>query len=246
VLQFINAENQSDYSIDEQIMSPKEQRIFIVIPAYLEEPAIRDVLTNLQRAGYSNIVVVDDGSSDRTYQEVLKVPHVFAARHLVNRGKGAAVRTGLDIAKQQGADIVVTFDADGQHVAADIGKLVKAIGEGYDVALGRRTFKTEDMPAMKIFFNHIASVITMILFGIKVSDTQCGLRAYSSAALEQIETRADRYAFDTEVIKEIKRHRLKYKEVPIDVIYNEHSQTKAERSTLTHAVKTLIKFITSA
>ncbi len=219
---------------------------YILISAYLEEPSIRSVINDLKKHGYQNIIVVDDGSSDNTYGELLKTHGIIITQHLINRGKGAGIRTGMETAKTLGASIVVTFDGDGQHNPADIKKLLAAIDEGFDVALGTRMGDISNMPFTKRIANYIANISTWMLFGLWVSDSQCGLRAFSKKSVDLIETKSDRYAYDPEVLKEIKKHKLSFKEVPIDALYNEHSQTKAERQNFTTGIKTLLKMITSA
>ena len=103
--------------------------ILILIPAYNEEKGICPVVDNLRMHGYEDILVVDDGSSDRTF-ETAHMLNIYVARHLLNRGAGNATATGFAIAKILDPEIVVTFDADGQHDAADIAKLVEPIKRG--------------------------------------------------------------------------------------------------------------------
>ena len=109
----------------------------VVVPAFNEERAIADVVRGLRSHGH-RVVVVDDGSSDRTLEQALRAGAV-AIRHPVNRGQGAALQTGMVHALRLGARYVVTFDADGQHEAGDIEVLLRALEEsGADVALGSR------------------------------------------------------------------------------------------------------------
>lgn len=219
--------------------------VFIVLPAYLEEPSIRNVIGDLQKHHYHNIIVVDDGSPDKTFEEAASCPGIYVARHVINRGKGASVRTGMEIAKHLGADVVVTFDADGQHDAADVTALLSAIRNGYDIALGVRRFDPHFMPPTKIVANRIANFVTRLFIGIKVADSQSGLRAFNRKALAEIKTRTDRYSHELEVLKEIKRHKLTFAEVPIKTIYTEHSSTKLERQSFLTGIKTFLKLITS-
>ncbi len=222
-----------------------EPAVFILLPAYLEGPSIREVILNLQKHKFNNIIVVDDGSPDNTYSEVLSCPGVHVTRHLVNRGKGAAVRTGMQIAKNLGADVVVTFDADGQHDPSDIPGLLSAIRDGYDVALGARSFDPSLMPRSKIIANTIGNIATWAFCGIKTSDSQGGLRAYSRKAIDMIDTKTDRYSYEPEVLKEIVRNRLSFTEVPVKTIYNTHSSSKVERQGFINGIRTLAKIITS-
>lgn len=221
----------------------KNKNVYILIPAFLEEPTIRSVVTDIQKRGYENIIVVDDGSSDNTYEQLLHTKNVIAIRHIINRGKGAGVRTGMEVAKLRNAQIVVTMDGDGQHNPDNIEALVRALDDGTDVALGTRKENLKNMPFIKKIANFFGNFFTTILFGINVSDSQCGFRAYSRKAIDMIETTIDRYGYDTEVLREIKRNNLTYKEIPVETIYNAHSQTKAERQTFMNGIRTLIKMI---
>jgi polyprenyl-phospho-N-acetylgalactosaminyl synthase len=216
-------------------------KIVILVPALNEESVIADVLRAIGRAGYPDIVVVDDGSTDRTHEKARQVPGVIVLRHFINRGKGAAVKTGIEAAKLLGADVVVTMDGDGQHDPQDIPRLVQLVDAGYDVVLGTRVMDRATMPAWKILANKSGNFFTWLLFGLWVRDSQSGFRAFSRNAFERIETRTDRYEYDSEVIREICRHRLRYTELPVAVHYTAYSQTKVARQTLKGGLKTLFK-----
>lgn len=216
-------------------------KIVVLIPAFNEASVIADVLRDIARAGYPDIIVVDDGSSDRTYQAARQVEGVTALRHFINRGKGAAVKTGIEAAKLLDADVVVTMDGDGQHDPADIARMVQLVEGGHDVVLGTRVMDTATMPLWKILANKSGNFFTWLLFGMWVNDSQSGFRAFSRNAFERIETRTDRYEYDSEVIREIRRHRLKHVELPVAVRYTRYSQTKAARQTLKGGLKTLFK-----
>jgi glycosyltransferase involved in cell wall biosynthesis len=196
-----------------------ESKIFIVIPAFNEESVIQDVIKEVQDVGYNNIIVVDDGSNDNTYGKA-KTLGAIVFRHKINRGKGAATKTGIEAAKLLEADIIVTMDGDGQHDPKDIEKLVEPIIQNNcDVVLGTRFQNPKGMPWYKIIANKIGNFFTWYLFGLWVTDSQSGFRAYSKHAAKVIDTKADRYDYDSEVIREIYIYKLKYKEVPITVRY---------------------------
>ncbi len=221
-----------------------EKKIHIIIPAFNEGKVIREVLNEIKKAGYENIVVVDDGSKDNTYLEAKKIEGVIALRHKINRGKGAATKTGIEAAKLLGADIIVTIDGDGQHNPEDIKKLIEPIlSEKKDVVLGTRLKNPEGMPFYKRIQNHIANVITWYLFGLWVTDSQSGFRAYSRKAANLINTRYDRYEYDSEVIREIYIYKLRFQEVPIRVRYTEYSQSKLEKQDFFNGFKTLYKML---
>lgn len=201
-------------------------KVYVIIPAFNESKAIGPVLDNIKTLGYSNIIVVDDGSKDDTY-DIAQSKGVIALRHIINRGKGAATQTGLDASKLLGADYAVTIDADGQHDPAEIHSLLTPLLNGqYDVALGSRLLAKNGMPLSRKIANKIGNIITYIFYGIYVSDSQSGFRAYNKKALGAINTTFDRYEFESEVLHQIKIHNLQYIELPISVIYSKYSMNK--------------------
>jgi len=220
----------------------KNASIFIVIPVYNENRVIQDVLWEIQKSGYPNIIVVDDGSRDQTYDQASQIEGVIVLKHCINRGKGAAVKTGIEAAKILNADIIVTMDGDGQHNPQDIENLVKPIQYGgIDVVLGTRLKNPKGMPLHKIAQNKLANLLTWFLFGLWVTDSQSGFRAYSRHAAEVINTRGDRYEYDSEVLREIYIYKLKFKEVPIQVRYTGYSMSKTHKQNLSNGIITLYK-----
>ncbi len=217
------------------------KKIVVLIPAYNEQAVIGEVLRDIRLAGYPDIIVVDDGSTDETYQRASQVERVIALRHFINRGKGAAMKTGIEATKILKADVVVTMDGDGQHDPGDIKKMVRLVDEGNDVVLGTRAIDSRTMPFWKGLANNSGNFFTWLLYGLWVTDSQSGFRAFSRRAIERIETRTDRYEYDSEVIREIHRHGLKFVEVPVSVRYTEYSQSKAVRQTVKNGLKTLFK-----
>ncbi len=226
--------------------SVKNPSVWVVIPAYNESTVICDVITEIKSAGYGNIIVIDDGSLDDTYEKASSIKGVVALKHLLNRGKGAAVKTGIEAAKKLGAHIIVTLDGDGQHDPNDIAPMLALIHEGYDVVLGSRLKNSDGMPAYKIVHNHIGNFLVWMIYGLWVTDSQSGFRVYSKKALGLIDTQTDRYEYDSEVIREIKHHQLKFVEVPIKVRYTAYSMSKLQKMNLKNGIKTLIKMILSS
>ncbi|MFA6160272.1 MAG: glycosyltransferase family 2 protein [Parcubacteria group bacterium] len=219
-------------------------KIYIVIPAFNESSIIQDVIREIQKAGYEKIVVVDDGSADDTFSKAQELLPNTVFRHRLNRGKGAATKTGIEAAKVLGADIIVTLDGDGQHDPSDIVKLTAPIEfDNFDVVLGTRLLNPKGMPAHKILANKIGNFFTWYLYGLWVTDSQSGFRAYSRHAAEVINTKSDRYEYDSEVIREIRKYKLKYKEVPITVRYTEYSMGKIQKQDFLTGLKTLYKMI---
>lgn len=218
--------------------------MWIVLPAYNEEKIIQDTLREIQSVGYKNIIVVDDGSRDQTYERAKEIPSVVVLRHKLNRGKGAATKTGIEAAKLLDAGIIVTMDSDGQHNPADIARLIEPIQKNHcDVVLGTRLKNPVGMPWYKILANHVGNAITWYFYGLWVSDSQSGFRAYSRHASELINTKTDRYEYDSEVIREIYVYKLKYKEVPIEVRYTEYSMGKVQKQGFWNGIKTFYKIV---
>ncbi|MBU2025130.1 MAG: glycosyltransferase family 2 protein [Patescibacteria group bacterium] len=219
-------------------------KIYIVIPALNESRVIQEVIGEINKQGYKNVIVVDDGSQDNTYARARRLKGVTALRHKINCGKGAAAKTGLAAARRMGADIVVTMDGDGQHDARDIRRIIKPISQGMcEVALGTRLTRAQEMPVTRKAANRLGNFLTWLLYGIWVTDSQSGFRAYSREALELVNPRADRYDFDSEIIREIKLHNLNFQEVPIKARYTEYSLSKQEKQGVLNGLKTVYKMV---
>lgn len=207
-----------------------DKRVFIVIPAFNEERAIGSVISGLLNAGYHDIVVVDDCSADNTYGITSQFP-VHLLKHSINRGQGAALQTGIDFSLQNGADIIVTFDSDGQHCVEDLPSLLDPILKGdADITMGSRFLRCCKIP----FFRKVllkGSIWVMFLFyRIKMSDAHNGLRALSKNAAKKIDITCDRMAHASEIIEEIHKKQIKFKEIPVTIKYNEETLKKGHGS----------------
>lgn len=207
-------------------------KLAIVIPAYNEESAIKDVLLSLPKKiqDIEEIIsiVVDDGSMDKTY-EIANDYASYAIRHAINLGVGAATTTGLEAAKKLKSDIVVTIDADGQHNPKDIKRIIQPILERRaDVIIGTRMIDSKGMPPLKIFGNWFMNFLTFLVFHKWSSDSQSGMKAFNSKALKKITLHSMGYEVCSEMIYEIKRNKLKLVEIPIEVIYTDYSKIKGQ------------------
>ncbi|MFC1703083.1 glycosyltransferase family 2 protein [Patescibacteria group bacterium] len=200
---------------------------FVVVPAFNEEQTIGEVV-RLLRPYADHVLVVDDGSSDRS-GVIASEAGAHVITHVMNRGLGAALGTGISEAFRRGADAVVTFDADGQHRAEDVPRMVAPIDAGgADVVIGCRTDDRARMPAKRRFANWCGNALTFVLFGIWVKDSQSGLRAFSRYAGERMELKCDRMEVSSEIVKEIKRNGFRLEEIPIVPIYTEYSLSKGQ------------------
>ncbi|MBI4149876.1 glycosyltransferase family 2 protein [Candidatus Woesearchaeota archaeon] len=209
--------------------SKNQQRVFIVIPAYNEEKSIGAVLQGLRKYGYQNLIVINDCSHDNTAARA-KQAGAMVLNHIINIGQGAALKTGIDYAVQEGADIIVTFDADGQHDPQDIPMLLEPILKGKaEITLGSRFLKsTSQVPLLKRIVLKGGILFTWLCSGIMLTDTHNGLRAMSRKAAQQLQLRQNRMAHASEIIDEIHRKRIPFKEVPVTIRYTKYAMAKGQ------------------
>ncbi len=216
-------------------------KTFIIIPAYNEEKSIANVVKELKQNNYKNIIVIDDGSEDNTFKEAKK-GNITVLKHILNRGQGAALKTGIDYALSNGADIIVTYDADGQHSPDDIKDIIKPIkNKKADITLGSRFLKKNKIPFIRKLFLKGGAFIIFLMYGIKLTDSHNGFRAMSRKAAEKIEIKSDSMEHASEILEEIKKKRLKYKEIPVTIRYTDYS-IKGGQKTL-NSFKILFKMI---
>jgi glycosyltransferase involved in cell wall biosynthesis len=198
-------------------------RTLVVIPAFNEGKTVASVIRDLKDHGFRDIVVIDDGSSDNTSSESLKAG-VVVLKHIVNRGLGAGIGTGFEYAKNNGFELLITFDGDGQHVATDLGRLIGPIIKNKaDVVIGSRLADSSQMPFVRKFLNWSANALTFALFGVWTTDSQSGLRAFNKKAINCIKIKTDRMEVSSEFFKEIARNHLRFVEIPIKAIYTDGS-----------------------
>lgn len=202
--------------------------VWIVIAAYNEAKVIQGVVEHVRKI-YPNVVVVDDASTDSTASEARSAGAVVR-QHLINRGQGAALKTGIIYALQRGAEAVVTFDADGQHDPQEIPLLLEPIEKGeVDITLGSR-FLTDgsNIPPLRRLALKAGILFTRATSRIDVTDTHNGFRAMNRSAAEKIRMTQDRMAHASEILDEVVRHKLRYKEVPVTISYSYYSRAKGQ------------------
>ena len=202
--------------------------VFVVVPAYNESAAVGGVIRDL-KTEFPDVVVVDDGSRDQTSAEAARAGAVVL-RHVINRGQGAALQTGIEYALRAGAGIIVTFDADGQHRVEDVHNLVAALrSSGADVAIGSRFLDLRsNVPLLRRLMLRAAAFFMRLVSGVALTDAHNGLRAITRNAAEKIHLTIDGMAHASEIIDQIYRNRLRYTEVPIVVRYTEYSMRKGQ------------------
>lgn len=207
------------------VMVSVNMKIIAVIPAYNEAQKIGGVV-RATLPFVSEVIVVDDGSHDAS-GEVATAAGALVLRHIVNRGLGATLGTGFCAALARDAECIVTLDADGQHDPHEIERVTSPIRRGLaDVVLGSRLLDSTGMPLHRILANHAGNFVTLLLFGIFVTDSQSGFRAFSRTAARMIEIRSNRMEVSSEIVAEIRRKGLRLAEVPIRAIYTDYSLAK--------------------
>ncbi len=182
----------------------------IVIPAHNEEERIGEVIGKSKK--YGKVIVVDDASSDRTF-DIAKNLGADVLRHEFNKGLGSSLRTGFSAALKEDADVIITLDGDGQHNPDEIPKFLKKIEGGYDFVLGARNLRK--YPFMKKFGNFFLNLMTNIISGTRLKDTESGFRAFRKNALKKLKLRAKRYEIAVEIVFEIGRNKIKSTNVEI-------------------------------
>jgi len=192
--------------------------IWVIIPAYNEGKHVGDVIDRTKKH-IQNIIVVDDGSKDNTV-EIAKKKGVIVLEHLLNMGKGTALKTGCEFALSKGAKIIIAVDADGQHDPVEIPNFINAVKEGNDIVFGYRKM-SKAMPLVTKFGNWFISRMVWLLFEINLKDTQCGYRAFTADAYKKMLWEAKDYDVESEMIVKVGKNKLKYKEIPIQTIYSD-------------------------
>jgi glycosyltransferase involved in cell wall biosynthesis len=206
-----------------------ERSIWVVVAAFNEAAVIEPVICDLVQRNY-RVVLVDDGSQDATGQTALAAGATVAT-HPVNLGQGAALQTGIKFALQHGARYIVTFDADGQHRASDIPRLIGALVECRAAyALGSRFLgaASRGMPLRRRLLLQAAVWFTRIVTGLALTDTHNGLRAMTCEGASRISLRQNRMAHASEILEQIAASGLPYVEVPVTIDYTRYSLAKGQ------------------
>ncbi len=208
-----------------------KNRISVVIPAYQPDDKVIATVSELVNAGFSDILVVNDGS-DAACEEIFKkldaIPECTILVHPVNKGKGAALKTAFAfyLEKRPDRTCLVTADADGQHLTKDIIAVTEKAMESGKVVLGVRDFTSPDVPARSKAGNNITTAVFKIFFGMRIKDTQTGLRAFPRKYLADIlEAEGDRYEYETNMLFLMNRRKIPFEQVDISTVYIEENAT---------------------
>jgi glycosyltransferase involved in cell wall biosynthesis len=192
------------------------ERVLVIIPALNAERSIAAVVRDC-KAVVSDVLAVDDGSADRT-AEVAREAGAQVVSHPVNRGKGAALKTGFAYALEHGFDAVLTLDADGQHLAREIPKFFAAREEtGADLIIGGRAHLFGQMLPRRRFANRFSARCIAFASHTDVTDSQSGFRLYSAQLLRAIRLRSEGFDMESEVIVQAGQRKFKILSIPIDL-----------------------------
>lgn len=207
-------------------MIKRIDNIVAVIPSLEPDDRLSTYINDLRTAGFTHIVVVDDGSSE-LYQPIFSSLDAVVLYHEVNKGKGAALKTGYRWIQKNLTDIqgVITADSDGQHTVADCIKLATQLRNEQVLLLGARDFNLPNIPPKSKSGNKITSVIFKLLYGQYLQDTQTGLRAFPASLLPlMIEVDGDRYEYEMKVLIACSRARIPMISIPIETMYENNNE----------------------
>jgi glycosyltransferase involved in cell wall biosynthesis len=198
------------------------QPLVVIVPVYNAEPTLAKVVKDVRRNLPGALIIgVDDGSTDGSRQ-LLRTVADETIEFDVNRGKGAALRAGFDLALKKGAAAVLTIDSDGQHDAAFAPAIVGALDRA-DIVIGTRDLSGKAVPKHRRIANMISSAATRAVSGGKVRDSQSGYRAMKADVLRKVHGEGDRYEFETDFIIRAARAGFTTVNVPISTIYGSPS-----------------------
>lgn len=212
-------------------MTETLKKITVIVPSYKPDHKLIDTLRGLIDEGFSDIIVVDDGGGSdfaHIFNEVRNIPECTTLTHDINHGKGAALKTAFRyyMEYRQGSAGVVTVDADGQHLPGDVASCCEAMIETGSVVLGSRDFSLDEVPPKSKTGNVITSIALKLFFGIKLTDTQTGLRAIPREYVEAVESASgERYEYETNMLFLMKRRNIPFCERRIETVYIEENKS---------------------
>jgi len=206
-------------------------KVTVVIPAYNEEATIAKVVADVAQHA-SSIIVVNDGSSDRTVEQLAGLPAQLI-NHETNLGKAASLLKGIRAAMAQGADAVITLDGDGQHPPAHIPELIAAALEHPRcIIVAARLKGREAAPPMRRFANGFADFWISWAAGQRMVDTQSGFRFYPAELFERVHPGHERrhgFVMESEVLIDASHAGFRSMQIPIETIYPEHRRASHYR-----------------
>lgn len=207
--------------------------VSIIIPSLNPDERLLQVVNNMIDAGFKDIILVDDGSDanhQKYFEEAEKIKECVVLHHEVNKGKGRALKTAFSffMENRSGQLGVITVDGDNQHQAKDVVACGKEMEQFPDhLILGVRDFNQDNVPPKSRFGNKMTSFVFQFVCGLKISDTQTGLRAIPTCHIPgMLEIEGERFEYETNMLLELKRRSIAFRQVPIETVYiNENEST---------------------
>jgi len=218
-------------------------KITIGIPAFNEEKNLGKIINELKKK-YDSIIVCDDGSTDSTY-EILENLNVEVIRHKKNMGYGAAINSIFKKSVEMKSDILVTFDADGQHRIEDINVILEPIKNNIaDIVIGSRFLNNnQEIPKYREIGIKAITKLTNVTGGTKITDSQSGFRAYSKKILEKIEPKESGMGISTEILIKTQKAGFMITEVPITILYEGDTSTHNPISHGSSVILSTLKYV---
>ncbi len=209
-------------------------KVACIIPVYNHEQRIGQVIREVLKLGLP-VIVVDDGSTDRTPDILNRISDITVLRHPENQGKGAALLTGFAAAVELGCDLAITLDADGQHKPEDAGNLLRAVPDGQRVIIigNRQGMSGEHVPWTSRFGRKFSNFWVWASGGPLVHDSQSGFRLYPLPEALDLDVRSRRFQFEVEILVKARGRGIPVLEAPVQVVY----QKGAERISHFHPWK---------
>ena len=230
-----------EYIVHKKRSAISRKGIIAILPAFNEEISIGSMVLHA-RDHAERVIVVDDGSSDRT-AEIAAFAGAEVIRHTKNMGKGVALKTGFDLAGQNGAKVIVTMDTDGQHDPEEIPKLVAPILQGEaDMVNGSRYMNGKDRntPFYRRIGQNVLDKATNFNSGLQITDTQSGFRAFAKHTLPVFRFKSNGLAIESEMLKDASNAGLMIKEVEIGVRYDVDCSSE---NPVAHGLRVLLKIL---
>lgn len=194
------------------------KNVVILIPTYNPTDKLVNVILNLKKNGFTNIIIVDDGSLDKEIFSKIDVSNILV--HNTNMGKGVALKTGFKYISKLGFECVITIDDDFQQDTLDVVKVANAFLKEKGIYFGVRSF--EDAPFMRKMANKVSSKLFKLIYKEEIIDTQTGLRCFPNDILSDLAlVKGDRFEYEMNVLKYLVNNKIEIKEIPIKTIYND-------------------------
>lgn len=211
----------------------------VIVPVYNEKSRVVKTISEILKNFAGKVIVVDDGSRDGSFlllkKKFGKNTRVVLLKHIINLGKGAAMKTGAEMAWKIGENAVIFIDADGQHNP----KYLKIFEKGLDnfpIVFGYRELGQE-MPLVRKWGNILAANLIRVLFGIKKRDLLSGYLGFRKEVYKKIKWNSQRYGIETEMATKIGKNKIPFSEIKIDTIYID----KYKGVSIIDAIKVLIQ-----